>query len=78
MKRSSRVVLASPGLSRNSNGFLRDKPLYKFFIDNLNRNAREIIDETFFQLKKDSEKEFLDYDTSIMVMEVDENVILQV
>ena len=76
IKRGERIMFCSPGFMMNWSGL---NP--KFMIEELMTNKKikvlDILDEVFFQVKKDSESGFLKSDASSIIMEVQENVILE-
>lgn len=77
IKRGERIMLCSPGFLVN---WASLKP--KFMIEELMSNRKikvlDILDEVYFQLKKDAEGGFLKSDASAIIMEVQDNVVLQV
>ena len=73
IKRSEKVCLLSPGLQKN-NDFIGRKKL----VDIMNLDNRDILDEVFFKLKRNTENDFLQYDSSMILLEVDENAIISI
>ncbi|MBD66132.1 MAG: hypothetical protein CME62_13050 [Halobacteriovoraceae bacterium] len=77
MKRGERFMLCSPGFVMNW-----QKLTPNFMIEQLVSDKKvkvlDILDEVFFQLKKDSDQGFLNSDASAIILEVEQNVMLQV
>jgi len=77
LKRGERFILNSPGFIKNWNtktpGFLIEELLMKKSLKSLG-----LLDEIYFQLKKDSSTGFLPYDASSIILEVQKNVIVQI
>jgi hypothetical protein len=77
LTRDERLLLASPGFMNN---WARISP--EFMIEDLLTKPEvkpvDILDETFFQMKKDSESGFLPIDASAVMLEVDKNVMLKI
>lgn len=79
LKRNEKIVILSPGLRKNCQDFLGGIKLNHFIYEKMSSaSPRELIDEVFFHLKKNRDDEFLDYDASLMFIEVEKNVIIQV
>jgi hypothetical protein len=77
IQRGERIMLCSPGFVMNWIGF---NP--KFMIEELVTNKKikvlDILDEIYFQLKKDAVDGFLKSDASSIIMEVQDNVMLEI
>lgn len=77
MERGERFLLVSPGLLKNWEELSVD-----FHFETLLRNKEikptDVIDEIFFQLKKDRDSAFLVHDASILMMEIDTNAMVEV
>lgn len=77
IKRGERIMLCSPGFLVN---WASLNP--NFMIEELMMNKKvkvlDILDEVYFQLKKDTTSGFLKSDASAIIMEVQENAVLQV
>jgi hypothetical protein len=75
--RGERVLFNSPGFIHNW-----DSQSPEFLIEELLSNPKikvlNILDEIYFQLKKESENGFLTHDASSIIMEVQENVVHKV
>jgi hypothetical protein len=64
-------------VSKNSKEYLSDVPLNDFIVDNYSKSPRNFLSEVFYQLKKDSESDFLTYDSAVVVLEVDTHVMYE-
>jgi len=77
LKRGERLLLCSPGFSLNwqklNPEFIVEELMIKKSIKPL-----DILDEIFYQLKKDSSSGFLSYDASAIMLEVQQNAMVQV
>lgn len=78
LNRGERLVFISAGVIHNSQGTIDTVPLYKFIQNKLELTSKELLNELFFQLKKDLHGEFLNYDASAISIEVDKNAIFQI
>jgi len=76
--RGEKILILSPGFAYNSKGFLKKQPILRFAKEQLASEGREVLDELFFQLKKDKDQEFLDFDASAFHFEVNKNAIFQI
>jgi hypothetical protein len=76
LERGERLMLCSPGFIMNWQSL---KP--EFMIEELILNKKikvlDVLDEVFFQLKKDTDMGFLKTDASSIILEVEENVMVQ-
>lgn len=78
LKRGERLVISSPGV-RNNCGDLMDNQNYsKFVKEKLALEPRELLNEIFFQLKKGRDGDFLEFDASVIYIEVDKNAIIEI
>ena len=77
LNRSEKLMLLSPGFESNwtalNSEFMAEDILTKPGIKSI-----DILDELFFQMKKDSESGFLNKDASVILLEVDRNVMVQI
>ena len=77
LERAERLMLVSPGLVKNweqiNPGFMLEELLVRQEI-----RPVDLLDEVFFQIKKDSESGLLSSDASAILLEVDKNVMLKV
>lgn len=77
LSRLEKLMLSSPGFLQNweklDAEFMPEDILTKPGI-----KALDILDELFFQMKKDSESGFLEQDASVILLEVDRNVMVQI
>lgn len=78
LERGERFVISSPGVRMNCGGLMDDKKYEDFVKEKLPLGARELLNELYFQLKKKRESDFLKYDASVIYIEVDKNVIVEV
>jgi hypothetical protein len=77
MKRDNRVLILSPGVSKNwaiKNSDNIDLRIQKFF----KYGQDEILNELFYDLKRDDIEKFLDYDSSAVYMEINNNALFSV
>ena len=76
-ERGERILLCSPGFVRNW-----EKLNPEFMIEEMITNKKikplDILDEIFFQLKKDSTSGFLAHDASAIILEVQKNAMVEV
>lgn len=77
ISRGERIMLCSPGFEMNW-ASLNPKFLIEQFVMDKKYKVLDVLDEVFFQLKKDTESGFLKSDASAIIMEVQDNVMLQV
>jgi hypothetical protein len=75
--RGERVLFLSPGLSRSWSQ-LKPDFMIEELINKSNIKQLDILDEIFFQLKKDRQSGFLPHDASAIMMEVQKNAIIKV
>ncbi len=73
LSRGQKLVILSPGFNKNCDQ--KKKERIASFID---EGARDFLTKAFFELKKDRESSFLEYDASAIYFEVNPNAILQV
>lgn len=75
--RGERILLCSPGFMNN---WERLNPEFMMEEIILNKKIRslDILDEIFFQLKKESTTGFLAYDASAIILEVQKNAVVEV
>ncbi len=73
LERGQRLVILSPGFNRNC-----DIKKKEHVLSLVNEGARDFLTKAFFELKKDRESSFLEYDASAIYFEVNPNAILQV
>lgn len=77
IQRGERLLLTSPGLNLNWQKMAPSLMMEELLI-NKKMKSLDILDEIFFQLKQSSDSGFLESDASVIMLEVDNNVILQV
>ncbi|MBL6990756.1 MAG: hypothetical protein ISR65_13305 [Bacteriovoracaceae bacterium] len=78
MKRAEELILLSPGIRLNSSGIMGNIDLVQFIRNNFNKGPENLINEIFYKLKSNCESSFLKHDSSLIYIEVDKNVIMQV
>ncbi len=77
LARGERLMLCSPGLHKNWQK-LNPEFLIEELMMNLDIKPLDILDEVFYQLKKDSVSGFLSNDASAIMLEVQKNAMVQV
>jgi hypothetical protein len=75
LKRGEKFILSSPGLANNWQYYREETLVHEFVQENFNLAPSELIDEVSIVLKKHEESDFLKYDSSIICIEVGQNVI---
>lgn len=78
LDRGEKLALLSPGVKSNSNGIIDGRDYVGFVKDQFSSSPKEAMNEIFFQLKRFTKSSFLQDDASIILLEVDSNVIVQV
>lgn len=78
LQRGERFVYISPGVLANFKERSSEDLLDKIIKEQIINGPRELLNEIFFQLKKNNKDEFLKYDASVIYLEVDENAFIQV
>ncbi len=78
LRRGQKLIYVSPGAFQNYSEKGQKDKIEKVILEQFKNGAREILNEAFFQLKKDNEEDFLKYDASIIYLEVDPNAFIQV
>jgi hypothetical protein len=78
LERGEKVILLSPGCVSNFDDKLSRMEIQALIGQNLEKEARNAINEVFFQLKRGLAGDFLKRDASVVFIEVDKNAILQV
>lgn len=69
-----KIAILSPGIQKNTNDFVIDISLKDYITDRLPKNTFEMIKELFYYQKASyMEDEFLEYDSSIITIEVGPN-----
>lgn len=78
LNRNEKYIVYSPGVKKNTEGKINNLT-YRDFLKSLeDKSSKEILNEAFFQFKKNSAKDFLKYDATVICLEVDPNAIVQV
>jgi len=78
LERGEKLVFASPGTLQNFKSNDEVELVDKLILEQFDNGARELLNEVFFQLKKNNEEDFLKYDASVIYLEVDSNAFIQV
>ena len=78
LRRGQKLIYVSPGAFQNYSDKGQKDKIETVILEQFKNGAREILNEAFFQLKKDNEEDFLKYDASIIYLEVDPNAFIQV
>ncbi len=78
LRRGQKLIYVSPGAFQNYEEKQQEDKIETVILEQFKNGAREILNEAFFQLKKDNEEDFLKYDASIIYLEVDPNAFIQV
>ncbi len=78
LRRGQKLIYVSPGAFQNYSEKGQEDKIETVILEQFKNGAREILNEAFFQLKKDNEEDFLKYDASIIYLEVDPNAFIQV
>lgn len=73
MERGGNLVILSPGFNRNCDLSKKNR-----ITSLIGEGARDFLTKAFFELKKDRDSSFLEYDASAIYFEVNPNAILQV
>ena len=75
LERGERVLILSPGIHKNCDGIINGEEYIRFVQNNMGEQPKNLFNEIFFQLKKDVEGDFLKHDATVILLEVDTNVI---
>jgi hypothetical protein len=78
LERSEKLMIVSPGFKKNMNDSYPGLSVKQMLAGFENQSPREIINEIYFQLKKDISRDFLAHDATVIHIEVDQNVIVQI
>ncbi|MBL7665967.1 MAG: hypothetical protein JNM93_12600 [Bacteriovoracaceae bacterium] len=78
LSRGEKIYILSPGIINNWKSLHKDVDLSMFIKDHIEVPEDELMSELFYQLKKNSASEFLDKDSTVVCMEVGQNVIAQI
>ena len=76
LERGERIMLCSPGFLMNWQNTSQDFVIEELILDK-GIKILDVLDEVFFQLKKESKTGFLKTDASSIVLEVEQNVIVK-
>lgn len=78
LERGEKLIYASPGVLQNFDSRGEKGLLNKIILEQFDNGPREVLNEIFFQLKKNNEEDFLKFDASVIYLEVDANAFIQV
>ncbi len=78
LERGQKLIFVSPGVLQNFEVKGEKGLLTKIIKEQFDNGPREVLNEIFFQLKKNTEEDFLKYDASVIYLEVDPNAFMQV
>lgn len=78
MERGERFLLLSPGVKKNCAELIDGRSYLSWLRDAMKGDSRNMLHETFYQLKKNRERDFLAYDASVIFIEVDQHALVQV
>ncbi|MDD0854197.1 hypothetical protein HBN50_13880 [Halobacteriovorax sp. GB3] len=79
LERSGHYIILSPGVFANTGSEVEGRDVRSFVNEKFEQNdARSIINELFFQMKRNRKSSFLEFDATVMSLEVGGNVIVQV
>lgn len=76
--RGERLLFLSAGVFYNTEGLMEGEDVESFLRKKLTDSSKDLLNELFYQLKKDLQSDFLDFDASAISIEVDQNAIFQV
>jgi hypothetical protein len=78
LSRGDSLIITSPGIDQNLQKGIKEKSVNEHILERRGQSSRDIIEEIFFQLKRNCIDDFLDHDSSMVIIKVDANVIMQV
>lgn len=78
LERGEKLIFASPGALLNFEERGEKGLLSKVIMEQFDNGPREVLNEVFFQLKKNNDEDFLKYDASLIYLEVDAHAFIQV
>lgn len=78
LERGEVLLVLSAGAKKLIDELFNDVSFRQFFKDNYAKGAREFLDELFIKFKGLSSGEFLKYDSTVFLIEVNENAIVQI
>lgn len=78
MERGESLAIFSPGVQENFRENGSSEKISEIVSEKLDEGAREFLDEIFFHLKRNLDGDFLKHDASVIYLEVDPHVIIQV
>jgi hypothetical protein len=78
LERGEKLIFASPGALLNFEARGEKGLLSKVIKEQFDNGPREVLNEVFFQLKKNNDEDFLKFDASLIYLEVDAHAFIQV
>ena len=79
LDRGDRIVFLSPGIKRNINErLIGGLSLDKFIESKIDIDLKDLVNEVFFQIKNISKNRFLEYDATLITLEIEKNAILKI
>ncbi len=78
LRRSEKLLFVSPGLKKDFEELLPRENIYEIFKNSLHLSSIDLINEIYYQLKKENSSDFLSYDASAILIEVQNDIITQV
>ena len=74
--KEERSIIISPGLKKNYQSFLGEKAIYQIIREKKENSVTDMAFEVFYMLKKNRDDDFLEYDGSLLTVEIEKNVII--
>ena len=78
LTRGDQLLILSPGFSLNSKGIIDGQSQGKYIRSLMKNDSYEILNELFFQIKKDLDDEFLKFDSTLVDIRVAPNAIIEI
>ncbi len=76
--RREQMMIYSPGVRKNTGSIIDDQKLESFLRGLFGQSGKKLLNEVFYQLKRDIDGDFLLYDATTLLIEVGENVIFEI
>jgi hypothetical protein len=77
-ERGLKYCLLSPGVHKNGNGLLDGVDSARFVLERIEGESSHVLNEVFYQLKRGRTENFLDFDATAIIIEVNSHVIVQI
>lgn len=78
LERGAMGYFVSSGVKKNCQDYLRGQDYLQFIAKHTNLYKEDMLQEVFFELRKERENEFLERDATMIFMQVDPNMIVEV